>query len=74
MRGDYWIMDADGKNQRRLTYFNEPGHDESIQSPSGAVAADFAWSPDGRQIAAYVMTDTRNVSGPIKLIDFGEAQ
>ncbi|MCK4221445.1 MAG: PD40 domain-containing protein, partial [Dehalococcoidia bacterium] len=27
---DYWIMDADGSNKQRLTYFNEPGHDEYI--------------------------------------------
>lgn len=71
MRGDYWMMDADGKNQQRITYFNQPGH-EQYMGGAGAVAADFAWSPDGRQIAAYVMTDTRNVSGPIKLIEFVE--
>jgi Tol biopolymer transport system component len=72
MRGDYWMMDPDGRNQRRLTYFNQRGHEHHI--PTGAVAADFAWSPDGRQIAAYVMTDTRKVTGPIMLLDFGQAQ
>lgn len=72
MRGDYWIMDADGANQRRLTYFNQRGHEHYV--PGGAVAADFAWSPDGRQIAAYVMTNTRQVTGPIMLLEFTQPQ
>ena len=72
MRGDYWIMDVDGRNQRRVTYFNQRGHEHYIAG--GGVAADFAWSPDGRQIAAYVMTNTRTVTGPIMLIEFAQPQ
>ena len=66
IRTDYWMMDPDGSNKRRLTYFNTPGHPESVSS--GAVAADFAWSPDGNRLAAYIITDVRS-GGKIVMID-----
>ena len=66
LRTDYWIMDPDGSNKRRLTYFNEPGHPESEKD--GLTAADFAWSPDGSRIAAYLITDVRK-GGKIVMID-----
>jgi Tol biopolymer transport system component len=65
-RTDYWVMNADGSNKQRLTYFNEEGHPEFMK---GAVtAADFAWSPDGRRIAAYLITDVRK-GGRIVMLD-----
>ena len=57
LRTDYWLMDANGTNKRRLTYFNERGHAEYMQG--GVIAADATWSPDGRRIASYVITDVR---------------
>ena len=39
---DYWIMNADGTNRLRLTYFNTPGYPESY--PNGLVCADFSFS------------------------------
>jgi Tol biopolymer transport system component len=63
---DYWMMNADGSNKRRLTYFNTPGHPESMKG--GVVAADFAWSPDGSKIAAYLITDVRT-GGKVVMID-----
>ena len=66
LRTDYWMMNADGSNKRRLTYFNTPGHREFVEQ--GLTAADFAWSPDGSQIAAYLITDVRK-GGRIVLID-----
>jgi len=63
---DLWLMDADGSNKRRLTYFNEPGHAEYIKG--GVAPADNAWSPDGTRIAAYVLTDVRR-GGKIVIID-----
>jgi Tol biopolymer transport system component len=44
---DYWIMDVDGTDKQRLTYFNSGGQRE--------LCGDFAWSPDGKQIAAYLI-------------------
>jgi Tol biopolymer transport system component len=72
MRADYWLMNADGSGQQRLTYFNKEGSREYVAG--GAVAADNAWSPDGRRLAAYVMTDTRRVAGPLMIIEFTSAQ
>jgi dipeptidyl aminopeptidase/acylaminoacyl peptidase len=48
---DYWIMNSDGSNKRRLTYFNESGHPE--YRGKGTVVADLAWRPDGSAFAAY---------------------
>lgn len=53
---ELWLMDADGLNKRRLTYFNEPGHREYIGSRS--IVSDNTWSPDGRHIAATVAYET----------------
>lgn len=66
LRTDYWLMDADGGNKRRLTYFNTPGHPEFLTT--GATAADSAWSPDGTRIAAYLITDVSK-GGKIVMID-----
>jgi Tol biopolymer transport system component len=66
LRTDYWLMDVDGQNKRRLTYFNTPGHPEYIES--GVAAADSSWSPDGSRIAAYLISDVRK-GGSIVMID-----
>lgn len=57
LKTDLWIMDSDGSNKERLTYFNEPGHDEYTGHP--AIAADSSWSPDGKRIAVSVSMGTR---------------
>jgi hypothetical protein len=66
LRTDYWMMSPDGSNKRRLTHFNTPGHPESVEQ--GLTAADFAWSPDGGRMAAYLITDVRK-GGRIVMID-----
>jgi Tol biopolymer transport system component len=53
LRADYWLMDADGLNKLRLTYFNEPGSAE--YTGERIVAADSAWSPDGTKLAALLI-------------------
>jgi uncharacterized protein (TIGR03437 family) len=60
---DYWIMDVDGSNKRRLTWFNTPGFPESQSSP--VAAARSAWSPDGTYFLGYVVTDNFGNAGPI---------
>jgi Tol biopolymer transport system component len=50
LKTDYWIMNADGSNKRRLTYFNDPGAPE--YRPSKNIASDLSWSPDGKSIVA----------------------
>jgi Tol biopolymer transport system component len=51
-RADLYLMDKDGSNRVRLTYFNEPEHPDYV---GAACQIDKeAWSPDGsRIISAY---------------------
>lgn len=53
LRTDYWLMDADGSNKVRLTYFNDPGHVEYVGKR--VVAADSSWSADGKRLAALLI-------------------
>ena len=48
---DYWIMDSDGSNKRRLTWLNQRGHPH--YSGERAVVADLAWRPDGKAFAGF---------------------
>jgi len=49
---ELWIMNADGTGKQRLTFYNEPGHDEYTRGRT--VVADSAWSPDGSSLVACV--------------------
>ena len=51
---DLWLMKSDGSGEERLTYFNHPAAPESR---TGAVVSDFAWNPEGNQIAFHVVTN-----------------
>jgi hypothetical protein len=52
VKTDLWMMNADGSDKHRLTYFNEPGAPE--YRPSKNIASDLSWSPDGKAIVAYL--------------------
>jgi len=52
VKTDYWMMNADGSNKHRLTYFNQPGAPE--YRPSLNIASDLSWSPDGKSVVALV--------------------
>jgi len=56
-RNDYWIMNADGSDKRRLTFFNEPGAPEYRASYN--IASDLSWSPDGKAFVADLQLRTR---------------
>lgn len=64
---DMWIMNADGSNKRRLTYF-EDKKAESFYGFTGAIA-DSSWSPDGKKLVAFVITDDRLSLGKTIIID-----
>ncbi|MBW1849189.1 MAG: PD40 domain-containing protein [Deltaproteobacteria bacterium] len=72
LEAEFWIMDRDGSNNRRLTWFHQPGHPHYLDLDF-AVAADFDWNPDGKQIAGLIIThepDTdKRGSGIVFLID-----
>jgi len=52
VKTDYWMMNADGSNKHRLTFFNQPGAPEYRQSEN--IASDLSWSPDGKAIVALL--------------------
>jgi uncharacterized protein (TIGR03437 family) len=64
---DYWIMDTDGSNKRRLTWFNATGFPESQASP--VAPSTSSWSPDGTQYLGYVVTNNSGTAGPIVNFD-----
>jgi Tol biopolymer transport system component len=49
---DLWVMNPDGSDQQRLTFFNDP---EARESLGAAIVDDFAQSPDGGEILAHVI-------------------
>jgi Tol biopolymer transport system component len=56
-RGEFWLMDARGKNQRRLTYFNEPGYPE--YTGKRVIPAYIFWNPDGKSLLVGVAVETK---------------
>lgn len=50
---ELWIMDADGSNKQRLTYFNQPGYAEYMGGQR-VIVADSTWSPDSKTIAVLI--------------------
>lgn len=51
LRTDYWLMNIDGSDKQRVTFFNEEGHDHHT-SGERIIAADSSWNPDGTAIIA----------------------
>lgn len=53
---ELWLMDRDGSNQQRATFFNQPGtsdydwFQQNIYKTDRVVVADNAFSPDGKKI------------------------
>jgi hypothetical protein len=62
---DLYLMDADGSNQKRLTYFNEPGYPE--HNGQLHYVDEGSWSLDGRQ---YVFTVFEHDSREISIVDW----
>ena len=63
---DWWIMNADGSDQRRLTYFNQPG---TAHYRGKVCATDASFSPDGRSFAGYIRNSLITQCGPIVRVD-----
>jgi Tol biopolymer transport system component len=49
---DWWVMDPDGSNKRRLTHFNLSGFPESCAKPVYACLA--GWAPNGTEFLGCV--------------------
>lgn len=76
LQTEFWLMDADGNNKRKLTYFHEKGHPRNFKAADNdiAVAADNSWGPGGDQLIALVITSDPESNdrdkGRILLIEF----
>jgi Tol biopolymer transport system component len=57
LQTDIWIMEADGSNKRRLTYFNDPKAPEARLAHRGLIVGDISWGPDGKSFAAKIQRD-----------------
>lgn len=53
LRTDYWLMDADGGRQRRLTFFNERGAPEDAGGRT--IVADSSWNRAGNALVATMI-------------------
>ena len=58
LKTDLWVMNANGSEKRRLTHFNQPGHNEYMRGRR-CVVSDSAWSPDGKKIVALLAYENR---------------
>ena len=67
VKTDWWIIDADGSNKRRLTFFNKKGAQEYIKGK--AIAADISWSPDGKKAIGYLQ-DNSSAEKPGHIVAF----
>ena len=66
---ELWIMDADGSNPMRLTYFNQKGHPHYIGPRT--IVSDSAWSPDGTKIVVLIAYRTaRGMNSRQVMIEF----
>ena len=66
---DWWIMNADGSDKKRLTYFNKKGHPHFVLW--GTCAADYAWLPDGSGFIGYYFTSSiLNFKEVVVKVDF----
>ncbi|MEE2776529.1 MAG: hypothetical protein VYE73_07165 [Acidobacteriota bacterium] len=54
---ELWVMDLDGGDKQRLTYFNHPGANESLRA---AIVNDFSQSPDGSEVLMHVIWPWRD--------------
>ncbi len=66
LRTDVWLMNIDGSEPKRITYFNEPGYPEY---QGDTICADLSWSPDGLKLAVGVYIKKTGETH-VKIIEF----
>ena len=72
LRSELWIMEADGRDRQRITYFNQKGH-EHYMSPNGAYVYMVAWHPKFDNFIALVLRkpEQDHVSSSVLLLELG---
>jgi Tol biopolymer transport system component len=70
LKTDYWVMNSDGSDKQRLTFFNDSK--SSMHIPGHVIASDLSFNPLKRyQMVSYVGDNPRpGHSGSIAVIDF----
>ncbi|MDD5038951.1 MAG: hypothetical protein PHN78_06510, partial [Dehalococcoidales bacterium] len=58
---ELWLMNSNGTDKQRLTYFNDYGYAESLNGEK-AIVSDLTWSPDGNEIGILVAFPDSNES------------
>ena len=56
-KGEFWLMNADGSNKQRLTFFNEPGYPE--YDGRRVIPAYVAWHPNGKQLLLGITVEVK---------------
>jgi Tol biopolymer transport system component len=67
VKTDYWIMDSNGENKKRITFFNNPQDKNYIEG--GVAAGDNAWTSDGKKILGYLIVREHQANKNV-LIEF----
>jgi len=67
-KSDLWIMNADGSNKQRLTYFNDPGASEYVSG--GIVVSDSSWNREGNKLVVFLIDRSGKDEHSIVMIDF----
>jgi Tol biopolymer transport system component len=65
---DWWMMNADGSNQRRLTHFNQPGYPDFAGGILAVYACLAHWAPDGVHLLGGVQYSLIKQEGRIVLM------
>jgi Tol biopolymer transport system component len=67
---ELWLMNSDGSDKQRITYFNEPGYPEYMGGRR-VVVSDSSWSQDGKKIVvcvAYSSIENREQVAGVKTV------
>ncbi|MFO0891889.1 MAG: hypothetical protein U0790_22470 [Isosphaeraceae bacterium] len=64
---DWWIMRSDGSGKRRLTHFNQPGHEHDMGRAVWAGLGSF--SPEGRRFVGDIQTNLLTQDATIRIVE-----
>ena len=61
LKTELWLMDADGSNEQRLTWFNDPAHPH--YRPERVIVSDTTWGPSGDRLLALMAIGDADLGG-----------
>lgn len=67
-QSDYWIMNADGTNKQRLTFFNQPGSPQ--YTGYTVTCGDVSWNLSGKQAVGYIQVTGGQNSDNVLFLQF----